>query len=196
MGIINSHYSHFFLVQGCKKIRGKSMYQIISNMCPIHVWSGYRQDLWSCFFREFGTLDSTGVQQSPCKVCCCWEPNLGGERRGGDGVSKTKPSTTLGNLTFALITCSEWPFANLIYHSSSENAKGTSRTQTKTKWCNEKATCYTAETNYTLSTTCPDRGAKPAENQHLYSRATPREKGCSHRQSSWLQSFWYQITNM
>lgn len=80
------------------------MYQIISNMCPIHARSGYRQDLWSCFFRGFGTLDSTGVQQSPCKGCCCWEPNLGGEGRGGDGASKT---TALGDLTLALITCSE-----------------------------------------------------------------------------------------
>lgn len=29
------------------------------------------------------------------------------EGRGGDGASKTKPSTTLQNLTLALITCSE-----------------------------------------------------------------------------------------
>lgn len=59
---------------------------------------------------------------------------------------------------------------------------------------------FTAEANYILSTSCPDRAiVQSIENQHLHNTATPSHGKravamVSHHQSVCLNVFWCQIS--
>lgn len=139
---------------------------------------------------------SPGLNRSSAKsmqrLLLLGHPSLPG---GVGSESKTKPSTSLGNPPLAPITCSEWPYTDLILFKFWKHKR-----PGRNKMMQQGGNMFTAEANYTLSTSCPDRAiVQPTENQHLHNTATPSHGKravamVSPHQSICLKAFWCQIS--